>query len=235
MDRHAATLSWVSEVPKVHTMVSGDPSGWLAESDLPCFRGQSCRQAPPAITLPEPGTLAADSAVGTVTTDTDTVSMINSQTCNSADHHGCTPTPPTATVGAFPQWIAVDQRTHTVYVANAGSGTTGSVSVFDARTCNASHSVGCAQAPQPVTVGFSAFALAVNTVTNTIYVANFADSTDPFGGNTVSVIDGVTCNATDTTGCANAPQHPRPGLHHSRRRDHRPGHRHDLRGRPGER
>ena len=88
-----------------------------------------CRRAPPAVTLPEPGTLAADPAVGTVyvTTDTDTLSMINSQTCNSGDHHGCTPTPPTVTVGAFPQWIAVDQRTHTVYAANAGSGTTGSV------------------------------------------------------------------------------------------------------------
>ena len=57
-----------------------------------------------------------------------------------------------------------------------------------------------------MTVGFGASALAVNTVTDTIYVANSADSTDPFGGNTVSVIDGVTCNATDTTGCANAPQ-----------------------------
>ena len=186
--------------------------------------------------------------------------MINSQTCNAGDHHGCTPTPPTVTVGAFPQWIAVDRATHTVYVANAGSGTTGSVSVFDDRTCNATttsgcgnvrtlqvpggnadaiavdpatntvyvttiprsgpstvsvfngatcnatHSGGCAQTPQSVTVGFGASALAVNTVTDTIYVANFADSTDPFGGNTVSVIDGVTCNATDTTGCANAPQ-----------------------------
>ena len=223
---------------------------------------RGCRQAPPAVTLPEPGTLAADPAVGTVyvTTDTDTLSMINSQTCNSGEHHGCTPTPPTVTVGAFPQWIAVDQRTHTVYVANAGSGTTGSVSVFDDRTCNATttsgcgdvrtlrlpggnglavavdpatdtvyvttappsgpdtvsvfngatcnatHSGGCAQTPQSVTVGFGASALAVNTVTDTIYVANSADSTDPFGGNTVSVIDGVTCNATDTTGCANAPQ-----------------------------
>jgi DNA-binding beta-propeller fold protein YncE len=43
-------------------------------------------------------------------------------------------------------------------------------------------------------------------VTDTIYVANAADSTDFLGGNTVSVIDGATCNATDTTGGATAPQ-----------------------------
>jgi YVTN family beta-propeller protein len=220
-----------------------------------------CRQAPPAVALPSPGALAADPAAGTVyvATGTDTISMINSRTCNSGDHHGCTPTPPTVTVGAFPQGIAVDQRTHTVYVSNAGSGPADGVSVFDDRTCNAAtssgcgnghtlqvpgghadaiavdpvtdtvyvttipgsgpstvsvfngatcnatHSAGCAQSPQSVTVGFSAAALAVNTVTDTIYVANFADSTDPFGGNTVSVIDGATCNAADTTGCATAP------------------------------
>ena len=104
-----------------------------------------CRQPPPAITLPGPGALAADPAVGTVyvATGTNTVSMINSQTCNAYRHDGCTPTPPTVTVGAFPAWIAVDQHTHTVYVANAGSGTTGSVSVFDARTCNATTTSGC--------------------------------------------------------------------------------------------
>jgi DNA-binding beta-propeller fold protein YncE len=226
-----------------------------------------CRQPPPAITFAGPGALAADPAVGTVyvTTDTDTVSMINSRACNADDRQGCTPAPPTVTVGTFPSGIAVDQRTHTVYVANFGSGPAGSVSVFDDRacnatttsgcrdvrtlqlpsgnglavavnpatdtvyvtvipasgptggpstvwvfngaTCNATDSAGCAQVPHSVTVGFYAQALAVNTVTDTIYVANFADSTgDAFGGNTVSVIDGITCNATDTVGCAHAPQ-----------------------------
>ena len=220
-----------------------------------------CRQAPPAITLPGPFALAADPAVGTVyvATDTDTVSMINSQDCNSADHHGCTSTPPTVTVGTFPSGIAVDRRTHTVYVVNSGSGPTGSVSVFDDRTCNATtssgcgdvhtlqlagghgqavavdpatdtlyvstaspsgpdtvsvfngatcnatDSAGCAQSPQSVTVGFGATSLAVNTLTDSIYVANFNQSNNLFAGNTVSVINGATCNASDTTGCANAP------------------------------
>jgi DNA-binding beta-propeller fold protein YncE len=52
-----------------------------------------------------------------------------------------------------------------------------------------------------VTVGFGAAALAVDAVTDTVYVANFAG----FAGNTVSVIDGATCNAVNTTGCTNAP------------------------------
>ncbi len=221
-----------------------------------------CRQAPPAVALPGPGALAADPAVGTTYVANgagNDVSMINSGTCNAYVHEGCTPTPPMVIVGAGPAGITVDRQTDTVYVANSGSGATGSISVFDDRTCNAtttsgcgnvhtlqvpggnadaiavdpatdtvyvttipgsgpstvsvfngatcnaSHSAGCAQVPQPVTVGFSAFALAVNTLTDTIYAANFADSADPFGGNTVSVIDGAACNAADTTGCANAP------------------------------
>ena len=56
---------------------------------------------------------------------------------------------PSATI---PAAIAIDRRTHTVYVANAGSGATGTVSVLDAQTCNATHSAGCAErrdAPSP--------------------------------------------------------------------------------------
>jgi len=217
-----------------------------------------CREAPPAVALSGPGALAADPAVGTVfvATGTDTLSMIDSRTCNAFRHDGCTSAPPTVSVGAFPQGIAVDPNTHTVYVADFGSGPTGSVSVFDARTCNATttsscetvqslpvpggnalgvavdaatntvyvttssasgpntvsvfngatcdatQSSGCTQVPSSVTAGLGASALAVDTFTDTVYVANFAS----FAGNTVSVIDGTTCNATNTTGCTNAPQ-----------------------------
>ena len=227
-----------------------------------------CRQPPPAITLPGPGALTADPAVSTlyVATGTNTVSMINSRTCNAYRREGCTPRPPAVTVGAFPAGIAVNQQTHTVYVANSGSGKTGSVSVLDDQTCNATTTTGCknartlqvpggnaqaiavnpmtdtiyvttippsgpsgpsapstvsvfngatcnaadttscGQAPHSVKVGFDATALAINVLTDTIYVASFAQKNSPFGGNTVSVIDGTTCNATSTTGCAKAPK-----------------------------
>ena len=48
--------------------------------------------------------------------------------------------------------------------------------------------------------------LAVNAATDTIYVANFSKKNNPFGGNTVSVINGTTCNAANTTGCGTPPQ-----------------------------
>jgi DNA-binding beta-propeller fold protein YncE len=227
-----------------------------------------CRQPPPAIALTGPGGSAADPAVATVyvTTGTDTVAMINSQTCNTSRHDGCTPMPPTVKVGAFPGAVAVDPRTHTVYVANHGSGKTGSVSVlddqtcnatitsgctnartlhvpggnaaavavnpvtdtlyvttnlasgpngdsspgtvsvFNGATCNATDNSGCAQAPHSATVGFNAAGLAVNAATDTIYVTNFDQQNTPFGGNTVSVINGATCNATTSTGCGQPPQ-----------------------------
>jgi DNA-binding beta-propeller fold protein YncE len=227
-----------------------------------------CRQPPPAITLSRPGNLAADPAVGTLyaPAGTNTVAMINTMACNAHRHDGCTPAPPTVTVGTRPAGIAVDQRTHTVYVASSGSGKTGSVSVLDERacnattttgctsahtllvpggnpqaiavnpatntlyvatdppsgptgpgkpstisvfngaTCNATTTSGCGQTPHTATVGFSALALAVNVVTDTIYVANFAQENTPFAGNTVSVINGATCNATTTSGCGNAPK-----------------------------
>ena len=57
-----------------------------------------------------------------------------------------------------------------------------------------------------MTAGFGALSLAVNAATDTIYVANFSKKNNPFGGNTVSVINGTTCNAANTTGCATPPQ-----------------------------
>jgi DNA-binding beta-propeller fold protein YncE len=228
-----------------------------------------CRQPPPAIALTGPGASAADPAVGTlyVTTGANTVAMVNSRTCNASHHDGCTAAPPAVNVGAFPGGVAVNPRTHTVYVANHGSGKTGSVSVLDDQTCNAAATTsgcqgartlkvpggnaaavavnpvtdtiyvatdpasgptgdsspstvsvfngatcnatdnsGCAQAPDSATVGFSATALAVNAATDTIYVTNFDQQNTPFGGNTVSVINGTTCNATNTTGCGQTPQ-----------------------------
>ncbi len=97
-----------------------------------------CRHPAPAVALPGASGLAADAAVHTayVVSGSNAVSMINTRTCNADQPTGCAQTPPTVTVGDHPfgGTVAVDRRTHTVYVANSGSGATGTVSVFDDRS-----------------------------------------------------------------------------------------------------
>ena len=124
-----------------------------------------------------------------------TVSVINTATCNATIASGCGQAPPAVTVGPGPVDAAVDQATDTVYVANVGSDT---VSVIDGETCNATNHSGCGNTPPTVTVGNGPDGVAVDQRTDTVYVANVND-------NTVSVIDGATCNATVLTGCGNAP------------------------------
>ena len=95
--------------------------------------------------------------------------------------------------GAFA--VAVNPATETIYLANRKDNT---VSVIDGRACNGSHTAGCDQDWPTVAVGASPQALAVNKATNTIYVTNTND-------NTVSVIDGSTCNGSDNSGCGQTP------------------------------
>jgi DNA-binding beta-propeller fold protein YncE len=96
----------------------------------------------------------------------------------------------------------VDQVTGTVYVANAGSNGQGNtVSVINARTCNAIQHSGCGQSPPTITVGPDPLGIAVNQVTDTVYVTSLGQ----FTGNTVSVINGATCNAAQQSGCGQTP------------------------------
>ena len=89
-------------------------------------------------------------------------------------------------VGVYPQFLAVDDRTHTVYVANSGSD---SVSVIDGRDIESAHRIPVG--PQPFTVAF-------NARTGSLYVTDL-------GAHTISVIDGSRCNATDVSGCRRRP------------------------------
>jgi YVTN family beta-propeller protein len=162
-----------------------------------------CSQKPPTVAVGGNSTAVAvdpanHTAYVTNAADND-VSMINTATCNASDLTGCQDQkPPTVAVGVGPAWVAVNQMTHTVYVANddAASPTNDgtSVSVFDASTCNATVQIGCSRTGL-ITVGTGPIAIAVDEGTNTIYTANI-------GSNTVSVIDGRTCDASDLAGCA---------------------------------
>ena len=102
---------------------------------------------------------------------------------------------PRVLVGDTPQTSAFDPATRTVYVANQNDNT---VSVVDARTCNARDVTGCGKPPPAIPVGSGPFGIGINDATHTIYVASS-------GSNTVSVIDGRTCNAANTSRCGRTP------------------------------
>jgi DNA-binding beta-propeller fold protein YncE len=162
-----------------------------------------CDHRPPAAAVPAPVGLAADPAVRTayVAAGPDTVAMINTQACNAHHPDGCATRPPSVRVAAAPMAVAVDQSTHTAYVASYGSGSAGTVTVLDTRTCNATHTAGCADRPTLQVPGGNPDDLAVNPATGTLYVATITTH----GPNLASVFNAATCNATVTTGCGQAP------------------------------
>ncbi len=131
----------------------------------------------------------------------DTLSVVNARTCNARDVTGCGQTPPTVAAGSGPFAIGIDDATHTLYVADALSNT---VSVINAATCNANDTSGCGQTPATLTVGQGPSAVVVDPATNTIYVTNSGPGQDG-SGHTVSVIDGATCNASNASGCGQNP------------------------------
>ena len=150
------------------------------------------------------GALAADPAVHTtyVASSATAVAMIDDRTCNAFHTARCGQPPPSVTVGTYPSAVAVDPTTHTVYVANQGAGSTGSVSVFDDRTCNTTDQSGCATLSTLHVPDGNADGIAVNSRTDTIYVATI---TSDGGPDLISVFNGSTCDATATAGCGQTP------------------------------
>ena len=105
----------------------------------------------------------------------------------------------TVAVGIGPQDMVLNPATHTLYtVSDPEHGFYGSVSVLDASTCNALRASGCQGHTPSVQVGIGPGALAVDQATDTVYVVNSSS-------NTVSVINGATCNAQRTAGCGRTP------------------------------
>jgi DNA-binding beta-propeller fold protein YncE len=169
---------------------------------------RGCRHRSPEVPI-SAGALAADPAVATtyVATSSTAVAMIDTSDCNAFRTFACHQTPPTVTVGTNPDAVAVNPATHTVYVANQGTpGATGTVSVLSDRACNATEQAGCSTVSTLHVPDGNPVALAVNPLTDTIYVANITSNGGP---NVISVFNGASCNAAATSGCdqtpANAP------------------------------
>jgi YVTN family beta-propeller protein len=149
--------------------------------------------------------LAVDQATGTLyaaqtgQTGNGRLAVFNAATCSATDTSGCGQKPATVRVGTFPEGVAVDPATGTVYVANnANSDAPASVSVINGATCNGTHHSGCGQAPATAPAGRGAFGIAVDQADRKVIVASFADSS-------VTLINAARCNATHTVGCARTP------------------------------
>ena len=89
-----------------------------------------------------------------------------------------------------------------MYVADGGTGTSGTITVLDDRRCNAHIQAGCAPTSTLHVPAGRPVGLAVNPRTDTIYVATI---TSDGGPNLISVFNGASCNATDSRGCDQAP------------------------------
>ena len=124
--------------------------------------------------------------------------MINTATCNATDTAGCAKHPPSIKVGPGPGPPVLNPATRTLYVPYGDA--ENRVAVINAATCNATDTTGCAQAVVKVPQGTGL--LAVSVKTDTIYGPNEGSLASFFtNGDTVSVINGATCNGTDHTGC----------------------------------
>jgi len=141
-----------------------------------------------------PWALAVDQSLHTLyvaNNQDETLSVIDTNTCNATTHSSCSIRPPTLQVGGGPQAVAVDPSTNTVYTANFNDNT---VSVTDVASCNADVSTGCRRQLPTAQAGSTPQGMAVVTATHSLYVADA-------GSNTVSVINTAGCNASTTAGC----------------------------------
>ena len=223
-----------AEAPTVHApgdgfLVSADPATntiYAANDNRPqidVLNGATCRAGnlagcAPVAKIPMAHPFAN---IGTVddTTHTlyasdpfsDTVSVINTATCNAENTSGCAHPAPTIKVGPGPGPPALNPVTRTLYVPDGASGN--QVAVVNAATCNAIDTSGCGQAPGVVKVGQCTFTLAVSAATDTVYAPSAGSvASGCTDGDTVSVINGAACKGTDHSGCGHLAATARVGL-----------------------
>jgi DNA-binding beta-propeller fold protein YncE len=123
-----------------------------------------------------------------------TVAVFDDRHCRAGDITGCDQTPGVLGVGLEPTQLAVDPATHSLYVANLGDDSGGSVSVADTRQCRGSVHSRCDQVTTTVPVNRLPLVLSLDPVTHQVFTSDFLSAT-------VSRIDATLCNASRTSGC----------------------------------
>jgi DNA-binding beta-propeller fold protein YncE len=127
-----------------------------------------------------------------------TLSVINAATCVPRDSAGCTPVATVKNVGVSPADLAIDPRTDTLYVTNTydfSGKKTGTVSVVDARTCNAADTAGCSTlVPPQVRVQADPDEQWFDPATGLVWINNQKSNTE-------SVINSRLCSAANLIGC----------------------------------
>jgi DNA-binding beta-propeller fold protein YncE len=126
------------------------------------------------------------------------VTVVDGATCNVSVTSGCARSVATVKLGgAFPAALALDPATGTLYVASP----TGVVDVLDVSHCNATTTTSCGAPVRSIADDQGPIGVDVDIATDTVYTANGANELN----NTVSVIDGATCNAGQSSGCGQTP------------------------------
>ena len=192
--------------PANNTIYEGDGDTTLAAIDgNACNAGNlaGCASAPfGTVTLPNPGFehilfIVVDVPLHTVYASLqkdDAVLVIDANVCNGANPSGCAGLVPAQIhTGADPQFISLDERTQSLYVANPVDN---AVSVIDASRCNAAVTIGCLHRPPSVALP-NAGGVTADEAAHTVYVTA--------GPNAVAMIDTKKCNASHTGGCSQAP------------------------------
>jgi DNA-binding beta-propeller fold protein YncE len=160
---------------------------------------RGCLRPPVTIDVGEtPGGIAINRRTNTIYVTgqvSSDVSVIDGSRCNAWVTRGCRTKPVRFAAGLGARGIAVNEATNTVYVANTAANT---VSVIDGATCNGTVHGGCGRGTAVAPVGSSPRRVAVDELTNTVYVTNA-------GSNTVTVLNGRTCNGRVHRGCGTVP------------------------------
>ena len=159
-------------------------SSWLMHHGAGAARAVPTGERPVGLTFDD-----ATRTVYVANVASNTVSVVDGARCNADRASGCDAPVATLPTGLAPVSAVVHART--LYVANVEEGT---VSVFDVATCNAIVSSGCGAAVATIDVGGFPLGIAVDPASHTVYVGN-----DETGA--LALINGTTCNRTNTTGC----------------------------------